>query len=102
MHCKNGKPRQQNQTNKSHTGHATTVKDGKYQTTNRFEILSDTTDSEVNEIVDHHEQNNEGRRKTAKHQYGKSSNMPTNNKHKQLNQKQNKSQSKEIHHNQQR
>ena len=87
-------PRRQNQTDKPHTGHAITVKDGKYQTTNRFEILSDTTDSEINEIVDHHERNNEGRRKTAKHQYGKSSNVSTNNKHKQLNQKQNESQTK--------
>ena len=87
-------PRRQNQTDKPHTGHAITVKEGKYQTTNRFEILSDTSDSKVNEIVDHHECNNEGRRKTAKNQYGKSSNVSTNNKHKQLNQKQNESQTK--------
>jgi hypothetical protein len=57
--------RRQNQTDKSHIGHATTVKDGKYQTTNRYEILSDTTDSEVNDIVDYHERNNESRRMTA-------------------------------------
>jgi hypothetical protein len=87
-------PRRQNQTDKSHIGHATTAKDGKYQTTNRYEILSDTTDSEVNEIVDYHERNNESRRMTAKHRYGKSSNVSTNNKHEQLNQKQNEPQTK--------
>ena len=88
------KPRQQNQTDKSHIGHATTAKDGKYQTTNRYEILSDTTDSEVNEIVDYHERNKESRKMTAKHRYGKSSNVSTNNKHEQLNQKQNEPQTK--------
>jgi hypothetical protein len=87
-------PRRQNQTDKSHIGHATTAKDGKYQKTNRYEILSDTTDSEVNEIVDYHERNNESRRMTAKHRYGKSSNVSTNNKHEQLNQKQNEPQTK--------
>ena len=44
-------PRRQKQIDKSHTERATTVKEGKYQTTNGFEVLSDTTDSEVNEII---------------------------------------------------
>jgi hypothetical protein len=87
-------PRRQTQTDKSHIWHATTAKDGKYRTTNRYEILSDTTDSEVNEIVDYHERNNERRKMTAKHRYGKSSNVSTNNKHEQLNQKQNEPQTK--------
>ncbi|CAB4014194.1 Hypothetical predicted protein, partial [Paramuricea clavata] len=98
-------PRRQNQTDKSRIGHATTVKDGKYQTTNRYEILSDTTaaDSEVNEIVDYHERNNESRRMTAKHRYGKSSNVSM---HMQTTSTSSLTRTnlkpKEIHHNQQR
>ena len=42
-------------TDESHIGRATTVKDGNYHSTNKYEILSNISDSEDIEIVDQQE-----------------------------------------------
>ena len=75
------------QTDKSHIGRATTVKHGNYHSTNKYEILSNTSDPEDIEIVEQQENylQNKKTLKPGKHHYKKPNNISKTDKHEQYN-----------------
>ena len=79
--------RRATQTDKSHIGRATTVKHGNYHSTNKYEILSNTSDSEDIEIVDQQENYLQNKKilKPGKHHYKKPNNVSKTDKHEQYN-----------------